>query len=233
MRGLLRPFFLGAVLCCLVAVPAFAVQGIIMDWAPDSYGWETMYDSGTHMSSAGSQLTVVGKIDVFYDPFLDLDPVATEFTFIFRDLVSLGSLDLGGVISTSYAGGTFEIWQDASNNADFGVNPPNATSPSTFTDGALVLAGFLTGFHVVGFAGPGGFSGTYTADFEFTGPVGGDLYSRVEGCYGTTGGGWSDSPFIGIPGGYNFEVDGHLTVDDCRPTSTEGSNWGSIKGMFR
>ncbi|MFH1279074.1 MAG: hypothetical protein ABIK65_11940 [Candidatus Eisenbacteria bacterium] len=232
MRGLLRPFFLGAVLCSLVAVPAFAVQGLIMDWAPDSYGWETDYNSVTHMSAAGSQLTVVGKIDVFYDPFLDLDPNTTEYTFIFKDLISLGSMDLGGIILTSYAGGLFEIWEDPSNNADFGENPPNATSPSTFTDGTLVMEGFLAGFELLGFVGPGGFSATYSADFEFTGPVGGELYGRVEGCYGTTGGGWTDNTAL-VPLGYDFVVDGHLTVDDCRPTSTESSNWGSIKGMFR
>ena len=232
MKGLLRPLLLGAVLLLLFVAPqAGAVQGVIMDWAPDSYGWETNYVG--HMSMPGSQLTVVGKIDQFYDPFQDLDPLVTEYTFIFQDLVSLGSVDLGGIVETHYSGGTFQIYEDPSNNADFGINPPNATSPATFTDGTLILEGFLSDFFVFAFQGPGGYSGTYTANFEFTGPVGGELYTRVDGCYGTTGGGWSDDPSTGIPEGYDFIVDGHLTVDDCRPTGTETSNWGVIKNLFR
>ncbi len=229
MKGLIRLLPLGAVLLMLSIVPqAGAVEGLILDWGPDCYGWETDY--ANHMSAPGSDLTVVGVIDHFFDPFLDLDPGTTEYSFIFRELVSLGSFDLGGIIETHYAGGFFEIYEDPSNNADFGVNPPNATSPATFTDGTLILNGFLANFYVVTFQGPGGYSGTYLADFEFTG---GAMYDRVEGCYGTTGGGWSDDPATGYPTGYNFIVDGHMTVDDCRPTGTESTNWGAVKEMFR
>jgi len=233
MRGLLKPILLGAALVFAVT-PALAVQGVIMDWAPDSYGWETVYDAGTHISTAGSELTIVGKIDVFYDPFLDLDPIATEYTFIFDGLVSDGTQDLGGgMLYTTYSGGTFAIYQDPANNADFGTNPPSAVSPATFVDGDLILEGTLAGFYIWGMTGPGGYAATYEADFEFTGPVGGEFYNRVQGCYGTTGGSTSDDPGIGIPVGYSYVVDGHLTVDDCRPIGTEESNWGGIKQLFR
>jgi len=235
MRGLLKPLCLGAFLSLLVAAPpAVAVEGIIMDWAPECYGWETNYDPVTHTSAAGSQLTIVGKIDHFFEPFLDLDPVATEYTFIFKDLISDGSYSGGGVVITTYSGGTFEIYEDPTNNFDFGIDPPNETSPSTFVDGTLILEGTLSGFYVQTSVGPGGYHfGTYLADFEFTGPVGTEIHHRVEGCYGTTGGGWTDDAASGIPTGYNFDVDGHLSVEDCRPTGTDESSWGTIKSLFQ
>ena len=229
MKSLIRSLPLGAVLLMLFIAPqAGAVEGLILDWGPDCFGWETDYDA--HMSAPGSNLTVVGLIDHFFDPFLDLDPGSTEYSFIFRDLVSLGSIDLGGIVITDYVGGFFEIYEDPSNNADFGVNPPSATSPATFTDGTLILAGFLANFSVVTFMGPGGYSGTYLTDFEFNG---GAMYDRVEGCYGTSGGGLSDDPATNYPMGYNFIVDGHMNVDDCRPTGSESTNWGAVKEMFR
>ena len=233
MRALLKPILLGAAFI-LAVTPALAVEGVVMDWAPDSYGWETDYDPVTHFSTAGSELTVVGKIDVFYDPFLDLDPIATEYTFIFEGLISDGTEDWGGgMLYTTYSDGQFAIYEDPSNNADFGENPPNAVSPSTFTDGELILEGILTGFFTWGMPGPGGYAATYEADFEFTGPMGGEFYNRVQGCYGKTGGATSDDPGIGIPAGYSYVVDGHLTVEDCRPIGAEENNWGGVKQLFR
>ncbi|MFH1681209.1 MAG: hypothetical protein ABIH26_11260 [Candidatus Eisenbacteria bacterium] len=231
MKALLRPLLMGAILAAFFAGAASAeIPGIVWDWAPESYGWEPGY--ANHMSQPGAVLTIVGKIDRFFDPFLDLDPDAVEYTFIFRDVISLGSMDLGGIILTNYAGGFFEVYEDPTNNADFGVNPPNLVSPATFTDGTLVLNGFLANFYVQQFQGPGGWSGTYTVDIEFTGPVGGELYDRVEQCYGTSGGGWSDSAPI-IPLGYTVQVDGHMNIEDCHSTGTETSTWGSVKQMFK
>jgi hypothetical protein len=215
---------MGAVLALLCASLAAAeIPGIIWDWGPDAYGTEPGYVN--HMSQPGAVLTIVGLIDHFFDPFLDLDPSTTEYSFIFRDLVSLGSIDFGGIILTSYAGGFFEVYQDPSNNADY-------ANQGTFTDGTLILSGFLANFSVQQFQGPGGWSGTYQTDFEFTGPAAGGLYDRVEQCYGTTGGGWSDSA-PSIPPGYTVQVDGHMTVEHCRPTGTEQSSWGSVKDLFR
>lgn len=224
MKALLRPFWMGAVFACLLAGSAAAeIPGIVWDWAPDAYGTEPGYVN--HMSQAGAVLTIRGVIDRFFDPFLDLDPAATEYSFVFRDLVSLGSINFGGIILTNYAGGFFEVYEDPSNNADF-------ANPGTFTDGTLVLNGFLDNFYVQQFQGPGGWSGTYQVDFEFTGPVGGPLYDRVEQCYGTSGGGWSDSAPI-IPAGYTVQVDGHMNIEDCRPTSAEEATWGGVKALFR
>ncbi len=231
MKALLRPLWLGAILVFLSAGFAAAdIPGMIWDWGPDAYGWEPGYVN--HMSAPGATLTIVGEIDHFFAPFTDLDPTTTEFTFIFRDLVSLGSINLGGIIITSYAGGFFDVYMDPSNNADFGTNPPSVLSPATFTDGTLILTGFLSNFAVQQFQGPGGWSGTYLTDFEFTGPVGGAYYDRVEQCYGTTGGGWSDSAPI-IPVGYTVQVDGHQNIEDCRPVGTDESSWGEVKTLFR
>ena len=231
MRALLRTFTVAAMASVLLsAAPAYAADGVVIDWGQYCFGWETAYSG--HISSPGSQLTIVGKILTFYDPFDDLDPATTEYTFIFQDLVSLGTMDYGGVVyETYYSGGTFEIYEDPTNDYDFGTSPPNATSPSTFINGTLVLEGTLANFYVMMSLGPGGYSGTFTADFDFTGPVGGELYGRVEGCYGALLGNWTDDPGIVLPG-YDIHTDGKFDIDDCRPTATDQSSWGSIKGLF-
>ena len=235
MKGLLQSVSIVAVLSlALLASPVFAVEGMVFDWGPDCYGWEADYNLATHMSTAGSDLTIVGTIDVWYDPFLGVvDQATNEYTIILKDLVSLGSYESYGYVFTDYSGGTFEIYEDAAKNADFGINPANGTVPSTFVDGTLILSGPLAVFNVWGTTGPGGYAASYTAEFEFTGPGAGPFYSLVEGCYGITGNNWSDDPGLGIPTGYNFIVDGFFSVDDCRIIDTEETNWGGVKQLFR
>ena len=50
--------------------------------------------------------------------------------------------------STNYSGGTIQIYEDLSPDHDYGINPPNATAPSTFADGTLLLSGNFTRFVV-------------------------------------------------------------------------------------
>lgn len=231
MRVLGKAFFLGATLPLAFLVTTAGAQPII-DWGPNCFGYETDYSG--HISNAGSELTILGSIDTFFAPFGDLDPNTVEYTFVFDGLVSLGTVVTGGVIfETDYAGGAFRIYADSVGNYDFGVNPPNGTAPSTFEDGELILEGFLQNFHVVlsDFGLPPGATGSFTADWEFTG---GSLYDRVVGCYGPMLGNWTDdTDVVTLPAGYTSHTDGKFDLEDCRPTGTEDSSWGSVKRLFR
>lgn len=227
MKGLLTPILLGAAFCVVIAVvPAIAVEGVIIDWGPLGYGVETDYNPELRISNPGSELTVRALIDRFFDPFLDLEAdVLNEYTIVLEGLVSLGSQDYGTIIVTDYGSGTFSIFQDPAMNYDF-------ADPGTFTDGTLILSGPITGFVVTNInVGGGVWAGSYLSDFEFTGPLSGPLYSRVEACYGANNGGWTTSG--PMPDGYTCIVDGHFSVEDCRGTSTEETQWGSIKRLFR
>ncbi len=223
---------LGAGLLLLLAsLPAFAPPGPVIDWGPDCFGWETDYSG--HISNAGSELTILGRIDTFYPPFDDLDPNTVEYTVVFDSLFSLGTVETGGVIfETDYDGGHFRVFEDVTPDFDFGVNPPNGTAPSTFIDGVVILEGFMSNFHVFlsDFGVPPGATGTFTADYVFTG---GTLYDRVAGCGGALLGNWTDDANVApIPEGYTSHTDGKFDLD-CDPTSSQESSWGTVKDLFR
>jgi hypothetical protein len=215
-----------------------SIPGPILDWGPDCYGWEPGYAS--HMSQTGASLTWVGKIDNWITPLDALADFNTyEYTFVFKDMISRGSVVItpNVRIDTYYDGGTFEIYQDAAKNAAFGTNPPSAVSPATFTDGTLILTGTLgtgpTALYVTNRKQGPFWVGTYSLQYDVTGPSGSPFFALLEGCYGTSGTLWYDGLPASIPAGYTMHVDGHMTVTECRPTATEASDWGSVKMLFR
>jgi len=231
-RASLKSFIWAAAAAVILAAPAGA-QPILVDWGPNCFGWETDYSG--HISNSGSQLTILGRIDAFYGPLSGLDPDLYEYTFVFENLVSQGTVVVGGIIfETTYAGGTFRIYEDQTPDFDFGINPPNATAPATFTDGELILEGTLSDFEVtlVDNGMPPGATGNVTANWVFTG---GSLYNLVPGCFGPMLGDWTDDPdVVPIPEGYTSHTDGKFDLEDCPPpTPTEGSSWGELKHHYR
>src|SRR4029434_5094636 len=74
------------------------------------------------------------------------DTANYSYTWYVRDLSSLGEVIVGTTRVVTYGGGALTIYVDfLPSNHDYGVNPPNATSPSTFTDGfSTYLDGVFT-----------------------------------------------------------------------------------------
>ncbi|MBU1700632.1 MAG: hypothetical protein KJ970_11755 [Candidatus Eisenbacteria bacterium] len=214
----------------VISVPVMA-QDPLLDWGPSCFGWETDYSG--HISNPGSELTIYGRIDTFYDPLGDLDPDLVEYTFVFEGLTSLGTAVIGGMIyETDYTDGTFKIYADVTPDFDFGVFPPNATAPSSFVDGDLVLEGTMANFHVflIDTGAPPGATGTMTADWECTG---GTLSNLLLGCGGPVLGTWTDDPdVVPIPQGYTNHTDGKFDLLYCPPTPAKMSTWGLIKSIY-
>jgi hypothetical protein len=220
-----------AAIVIFLAVPATAQQ-VLLDWGPNCFGWETDY--ADHISGAGSELTILGRIDAFYAPLDFLDPDVMEYTFVFDGLISQGTEVIGGIIfETDYEGGTFRIYEDATPDFEFGTNPPNDTAPSTFTDGVLILEGPLSNFHVflIDDGTPPGASGTLTANWSVSG---GSLFDLMGCCYGPILAAWTDDPDVApIPEGYTCHADGKFDLEDCPGGSDAQPNtWGWIKGLF-
>lgn len=212
---------------------AASVQAqVLVDWGPNCFGWETAYSG--HISSPGSELTILGRIDDFSGPLGGLDPDAMEYTFIFEDLISQGTVVIGGIIfETAYVGGVFRIYEDSTPDFEFGIDPPNGTAPATFTDGELILEGTLSDFEVVLIddGQPPGATGNFTARWVFTG---GSLYPLVPGCYGPMLGDWTDDPRVApIPQGYTCHTDGKFDLENCPGTPVEDGSWGAIKSLYR
>lgn len=219
MTKLTFPALLGLGLLAALAMPAGA-QYADIDYL--GYSWE---DGGFPPSNPGDVLELVVAAD-FCDPVFGVDLMMTELTFYAYGMVSTGEFDMGGGITMiAYTGGTLEIWMDPAKNADFGINPPNATVPSTFTDGTLFFEGAFTDFALFLAAdGSGSFEGNLDG-------LDGMILSQVcAGCAYTWGGAFTPQSGAFVPEGYDLQIDGVFEIDISVP-ETEAT-WGSVKALY-
>lgn len=211
--------FLALMLVALFALPAFGQASAI-----DYYGfaWE---DGGFPPSNPGDVLIFTG-VGNAADPVFDVDLGAEELTFYMYDLVSTGEVPLGGgAVMVSFVGGYLEIYRDAGQNADWGIAPPNPTSPSTFVDGTLFFQGSFNSMTM--FMGADG-SGTYEGTLD---GLGGTMIDDVcTGCVYTWGGNFYGPSGAQIPDGYDLQIDGIFEIEEA--VSTEETSWGSVKALF-
>ena len=147
-----------------------------------------------------------------------------SYTWYVRDLVAIGESNVSGTRVASYTGGLFTIYVDwLPSNGDFGINPPNVTSPSTFTDGiSIYLDGFFTDFTMT-YADLTQ-SGSFTGSLTFTG---GDVFPLLSATSGWTFG----ANLAGVsPTGYDLQVNGDVYL---AIVSVEEESWGGIKALYR
>jgi hypothetical protein len=127
----------------LLIIPLTAQAGDIII---NHFGF--LYETGGFPTSAiGDELTGVGVL-TNVNPAVGWDFQTDEFTWIIKDLVSEGqtSPDGGRTLIISYTGGSIGLYNDPAMNHDWGINPPNATSPSSFEDGDQILIGAFSQF---------------------------------------------------------------------------------------
>jgi hypothetical protein len=118
--------------------------------------------------------------------------------------------------------------------ATYGVNPPNATAPSTFDDGQLLLGGSVNAFELTYDynINQGDFSGTVNLDEGWA-----LIYVDPSVRNGWILGGLSGHELTGfpinpnIPQGYNHQVNGECRRPDAVPTHS--TTWGAIKSLYR
>src|SRR5262245_58482405 len=87
-----RKFGVGALLAVVAAVALAGTAAaqcnppVLIKFDNDTFAWETAYNPATFISSAGSQLTVVGKIVCFGGPlaFLNGNMPGKEYTLIWN-----------------------------------------------------------------------------------------------------------------------------------------------------
>jgi hypothetical protein len=182
----------------------------------------------TPPEGVGTQATLVAQLDPPYgfDYPMTVDFSTNEYTFYFQSTIQ--SISVGPVTTTiSYADASFAIYEDPSKNGDYGVNPPNGTSPSTFQDGTPILTGTLSNVtridYNLGFPEP-----TIVADCTFTG--GTKLSELIQGNNWTLHGGISSNPLAGIPTGY--QQSWSLKIVFSGPLPVEEYTWGGIKALY-
>lgn len=182
----------------------------------------------TPPEEAGTLVTVVTFLEPpvgFSYPF-PVDFVNNEYTFYFQTTIA-------GVVSNPpfsidyfYNDGDFYIYEDPSKDGDYGVYPPNATSPSTFQNGTLILQGTVT--NMERYDDPFGFlPPTMVADCIFTGGTRlGDLPAPDSWIMH---GGLDTFPGT-YPAGYQQAWT--MKFFFTGTVSAENSTWGEIKALF-
>jgi len=210
-----------------------ALASPIIDWDP-AYFWEP--GATPTNSIATSEMKIVGTVSAFGPPlaFLNANMPAYEYTFYVQGLISNGTTSVGPpattFYTTTYTGGTIEVYEDTTPDAVFDPGPPNANVPSTFTDGTLILSGTISNFNTQTNNFTSFDTGNAEGNITWTG---GSLLSYVGGenpCPAIFTGGLTWFPGVLISG-YLFRHDGK--IDHECPTPTQPSTWGRLKSLYR
>jgi hypothetical protein len=184
------------------------------------HSWE---DGGFPPSDPLDEFNLVGILNDIEEPLV-WDTANYSYTLSVRDLVSLGGGVFGNTHVVSYSGGLFTIKVDwLPSNHDYGINPPNATAPSTFEDGiSTYLDGYFTDFTLT--YNTSTQSGSFNGTLNFTG---GDVYPLLAATEGWTFG----ANIAGFsPTGYNLQMNGDVYL---QVVSVEEQSWGGIKNLYR
>jgi hypothetical protein len=210
---------------------AWAGVGLVLAAAPlaaeetainlDGNAWET---GGFPASLPGDELQAVGIVNSIQAP-LFWSPDIFSYTWYMRGLLSLGETVYGTTRVATYNGGLFTVYVDwkPSNHA-YGVYPPNATVPSTFTDGhGVYLGGELSEFYLTYNSATS--SGGFVGELLFTH---GNAFPQIQSPDG-----WAVGANISdvSPAGYDLELNGRVYVDG--PVAIEAETWGALKALYR
>ncbi len=154
---------------------------------------------------------------------------ADEHTFHLSEAMASSIYWDGAVLEVIFAPhARFRIYEDANHNADYGVDPVNATSPATFTDGTLILGADVTNLVLVYdyTVNQGNFD--CMADIDEGSQLGAIPAEQRSGWVlsGTAG-----RPNATIPDGYVNQLDGEVQIPPA--TAAESRSWGSIKNLYR
>lgn len=184
------------------------------------------YDLGEGYNLVGF-VTSVGPL---LDPYVDTS--VNEYTFNINNLFVTSRTTFSTLLVVNFTnGGRGTYYADPLSGGTpgtYGVNPPNATAPSTFIDGSMRLTGSIDNFVLTYNFGTnqGNFSGNMTQD---GGP---DLtYIPPDQRSGWVLGGLAGRPNNTIPTGYDDQVSGECRIPDATPTTHK--SWGAVKSLYR
>jgi hypothetical protein len=172
------------------------------------YGWET---NAFPPSESGDVLEIPVVVDNL-SKALGINLEDEELTGRMSGLVSEGAQELSpGLFLVHYSGGELTFHRDPSQDHDFGVDPPNATSPSTFVNGTLCLRGELQDFRLY-YHEPTG-AGSMEATVVFTEGECLSALSALDPVGFTFGGFLTRSSNGAVVEGYDMQLDGFLEAE--------------------
>lgn len=214
-----------------LSAPAIADDVFLVGFAGFDYE-NPNPNPGTYLA-VGDGYKAVGFVSSF-GPLLEpyIDESTNEYTFFMFNLTVTNHFFGGGVLEVSLSnGGRGRYYEDSRTSGTagvYGVNPPNATSPSTFIDGSVAIGGSIDNM-------------VLTYDFnsdqgDFVGQM--NLDEGTQLVYVPSGqrSGWHLGGLVGrpnaiIPAGYDNQIQGECRLPGSTPTTTK--TWGGIKALYR
>jgi len=228
MKRLASAVFLAAALACMASVPAAHAQQLLFDYVGFDYEHPDL-DPST-FGAVGDGYRGLGFVPQLFSPLVS-DQTNNEYTYYFDGLVAVNRQLIGSYAVIDYSGpGTLTIYEDSRASgtpADYGTHPPSGVAPATFTDGAAILVGSLTGFRYILNLSSG--SGSFEAAFAVTG---GTQYANIPANQqnGWTFAGTTQNT-LSVPAGYDHQVDGQTFLN--APVPARSDTWGGIKRRYR
>jgi hypothetical protein len=211
-----------------VAAPAHAQREFLcgftgFDYVPGSP------QGATPFIASGQGYEAVGFVTSFSPLFTGSLLPGSEHTFHLFGAVAGPTFWDGVVLEVQFAPhARLRIFEDPANNGDYGVTPPNATAPASFTDGTLILGADINNLVLVYDydSNQGNFQAG--ADLDEGSLVGLIAPSRRSGWVVS---GQAGRPNATVPSGYVNQLNGEIQIPDVTPT--EHKSWGSIKALYR
>lgn len=209
-----------------LAAPS-AGASLLVDYV--GFDYESPNPDPTQFGELGSGYVSVGECPVLFAPLV-FNHAANQYTYVISGLTSINRQNVGSYIIVDYSAGNLSVYEDDRGSGtafDYGVNPPNATAPSTFNDGTLYLSGPVTRFRFV--FNTGNNSGSFEGEFEATGG------SQLSNIPAGDRQGWTfagaTSNALNIPQGYAHQIDGQVILEQAVPT--RDASWGRLKANYR
>lgn len=223
MRRLITLLMLAA-FACGAAAGAARADDLLFDYV--GFDYETPNNNPGQFGEVGSTYVGLGTVPFLFAP-LTSNTAVNEYTYVMTGNIS-ANIDMGGGNRlVTISGGSISIYEDpkvGGTVGTFGTLPPNATAPSSFTDGLKILEGTLTNFQFLVHGSTGEFEAVFTV-------VGGSQLANFTGQ--TTG--WTFAGATGnalnIPQGYQHQIDGQTFLNT--PVSTRRTSWGKLKEAYR
>jgi hypothetical protein len=225
----------------VLALPALADDEVLLSFT--GYDYQTDGAPNATYLDIGDSYFGVGFATSFHPTWLApyVDNSANEYTFYQHTLVVDSYFFGGNVLYVTFApGGVVDYYEDASKDARntpncpaYGTNPPNADSPSKFSNGLLAITGTLDNASLYYDYNASANQGGFQSEMNITGGA----YSIYVPA--PSWGGWFMSGLIVPPPGGNPCVApagyDHQLAGECRHPVVPAARgtWGALKKLYR
>lgn len=219
-----------AVVCLMAGM--WAIPSSANIWFADYRGYDYTYPNPGDIGGVGQVYEAVGPMVSFNGDYFLPDEVNYQYTVFVNPGTLTGTETIGSYEIYHYENqdGTLLIYEDPISTGtayDYGSNPPNGVSPSTFVDGTLLFGAEVNSFTIT--------IETTSMDGQFVGLLDFTSGSALGNIPTGQTDGWTIAAlgqFLQnlVPSGYMNQMDGEIYLPIA--TSTEETSWGGIKALF-